>query len=167
MKHILGLILALAMVLAVGSAALATPAVAGEQGQVVLFGDYNDWWPGFELGVGYAFTDSFTLGVLWEVSSDVFGGFATLSFDPFVASVAVGFDSFGYYGGAKAFYNFDLAPLTLGLGLIVDFWSSHPPEAGVEVAASFAISEQFKLFGSFAYRFDGFTSYDVGLSVAL
>ena len=167
MKHILGLILALAMVLAVGSAALAVPAAAGEQGQWVLLGDYNTWWPGIEVGIGYAFTDTFTLGLLWEDSTDFFGGFATLSLDSFAASVAVYFDgTTGYYGKAKALYNFDLAQLRLGLGLGADFADSYDAELLVEASASLALGKQLRLFGSAEYYFDGSLFYEAGLSAA-
>ena len=166
MKHILGLILALAMVLAVGSAALAVPAAAGEQGQWVLLGDYSTWWTGIEVGIGYAFTDTFTLGLLWEDTDNIFGGFATLSLDSFAASVAIYFDGVaGYYGRAKALYSFDLAQLTLGLGLGADF-TAIDSELLVEASASLALGKQLKLFGSAAYFFAGGFSYEAGLSAA-
>ena len=165
MKHILGLILALAMVLAVGSAALALPAAAGDQGQCVLLGDYNTWFSGVEVGIGYAFTDTFTLGALWE-DYGYFGVFATLSLDSFAASVAIYSESAaGYFGRAKAIYSFDLAQLTLGLGLGADF-TAIDSELLVEASASLALGEQLKLFGSAAYYFDGNLFYEAGLSAA-
>ena len=167
LKYILGIILALVLVLGAAGAASAAPVSAGSEGQLFLFGEL-DPMVGMPVGIGYNVSDTLAIGAFYSWGPDALGAFAILSFDPFVLNAEAVFYTPGVFGKVSATYNFDLDPLTLGLGGGCYF------EGGgsiffLEAAANLVIGDMFSLYGAVDYYFVGipFFEYKVGISLAL
>ena len=166
LKHILGLILVVMLLFSFGATALATPVTPKDAGQFFVFGDYDDWYYEFQLGVGYAVTDNFTLGVFYGLGWPTYGAFAELSFDPFVITGEVANSNGNLVAQVRGLYLFDLDPITfwVGLGMDLGDWGNY---LFAEAAANIPLGDSFSVYGSVDYYFhNGYIGYRAGLALA-
>jgi len=159
-RTIISLVLVTALVLGIGSAALAAPVMVPEEGQFVIFGDYG--FPmGLQIGAGYGITDNLTIGGFYSYAW--FGAYATLTLDPFVLNA-----EYAFLGllNVSALYTFDLDPFTLGLG---GGFLVGPGTIGyIEAAASIKLGDNFAIYGAVDYLvLPSVFTFDVGLSLTL
>ena len=147
MRYLLGLSLALVLVFAVSAVSLATPVVGAGGGQLVTFVDRD--WETNNIGAGYGITDDITLGAVYDMTSDTYGAFANLTLIQFAVQAEVWFAS-STLTTVTGLWNFDLDPLTLGLGGGLDHGPGYD-DFFLSAAVSLAVGENFTLYGSVRY----------------
>ena len=155
-RKVISLCLAVVLLLGIGTAALAAPLTAPEEGQFVIFGDYG--WPYlYDIGVGYAINDNLTIGGFYGAG---LGVYAMLTFDPFVFEAQYNFIGLTTISG---FYTFDLDPFTIGVGGGALIGAGAAGYLAVEAEAK--LGDVFALYGQADYIFgDGF-AFGVGASL--
>ncbi|MGE5528723.1 MAG: hypothetical protein ACM3X6_06225 [Patescibacteria group bacterium] len=170
-RVLLGFVLALALVLAVGSASFATPVATGDAGSLIVYGEYG---PGlflstFYAGLGYTLADGITIGGLvgYEEVLFEYGAFAVLGLGPIAinAELVTTSSAPGFWGQAHALFMFDLDPIKIGVGagMAYVFGSS-----AFTVAGSVSVNlDSFAVFGTVDYSLDTAAMlFEVGVSLS-
>ena len=173
MKRILfGLILALALVFAIGSSSLAAPLSVGEAGSFVIFGEYAPFeiiFNGFVVGAGYAISDGIAIGaeVMFIEDITLFGAFATMSLGSFTATAEIQTIEDVIFADVIGLYMFDLDTIKLGVGGGVMIWPGITFFV-IEGAVNFAAGDNFSIYGTVDYIIDlEATQFSVGVALGL
>lgn len=167
MKKLLTLVLVGLCVLLLGSSTLAAPP-AGEQGSIVAYGEYGNFYGEFAVGAGYTVSDGIAIGAVFYPTSSMFGGFASISTDAVDANAEVLFDSGAFIGTAAATYMFDLDAIKLGAGgglFFVGGGGLFGATFFAEGAVTMAASENLSLYATLDYYIEAqLTAYKVGVA---
>lgn len=139
--------------LLVPAAASATPLMPGEAGQFMVFADYDTWYTGAVLGVGYAVSDLFMAGGFYDIPFSALGVFADLNFGPILANGEVEFDGGSYWGKISACYAHEFDSLTLGAGLGMDFGTLGGTPF-TRFAVDLAAEDNLHVFAAVDYYYD-------------
>ena len=167
MKYLFGFSLALVLLFAVSTVSLAVPVTGAEGGQLVVFAD-RDWWAD-NIGAGYGITDEITLGAVYDMTNETYGAFANLTLNQLAVQAEIWFVSGGDLSTVTGLWNFDLDPLTLGIGGGLDYGPGYD-NFFLSAAANLAVSENFSIYGSARYFPDENTysdeyCYKVGMAL--
>ena len=166
----IGLILALAAVLAIGTASMAAPAITGEAGSLMIFGEYaplalflpeND----LSVGVGYQISDNMTVGLQAQFNSPtLWGGFLNMSFEPFKVSGQFYNTPGGVYAKVMGLYTLSLDPIQVGLGGGL-YMVGGTAMTFVEANANMPVRAKMAIHGAVNQNFlTGWTTFTGGLS---